>query len=117
MRGIGKTAARHGVRGARVAARRAADAEVDAAGIERLQHAERFCNAKCAVVRQQDAAGAYADSSGLSAQACHQHFRAWIAERGDGVMLGEPVALVAELVRAPGERERLLDRAPRVVAA
>jgi hypothetical protein len=32
-------------------------------------------------------------------------------------MLGEPVAVVAQLIRAPRERQRLLDRAPRVVAA
>jgi len=33
------------------------------------------------------------------------------------VVLGEPVAVIAELVGAPRERQRLLDRAPRVVAA
>src|SRR5438045_332015 len=33
------------------------------------------------------------------------------------MMLGQPVALVAELVRAARERDGLLDRTPRVVAA
>ena len=109
--GVGKPAAADRLRGARVAAGRAADAEVDAPGIERFQHAEALRGAERAVVGEQHAAGADADAPRLGAEARQQHLGAGIGERGDGVVLGEPVAVIAELVGAARERERLLDRA------
>ena len=50
------------------------------------------------------------------AQAREQDLRAGVGERGDGVVLGEPVALVAERVRPARERERGLDRLGRGAA-
>ena len=99
------------------AAGRAADAEVDAAGIERFQHAEGLGDAKRAVVGSSTPPVPDAQALRLRAQARQQHFGAGIGERGDGMVLGEPVAVIAELVGAPRERERLLDRPPRAEAA
>ena len=113
--GVGKVAAAHGARGALVAARRAADAEVDAARVQGFQHAENFSNLEGAVVGQQHAAGAHPDPPGLRAEAREQDFGAGIGKRRDGVMLGEPVAVKAQLVGAARERERLGDCLRRAV--
>src|SRR5262249_32698255 len=51
------------------------------------------------------------------AQAREQHLGARVGERGDGVVLGEPVTVVAERVGAAREGERLLDRTTRAEAA
>src|SRR6185436_6769058 len=96
----GDRAATHRVRRALAAAGRAADAEVDAAGIERFQHAEGLGDAKRAVVGEEHAARAYAQALRLSAQAREKDFRAGVGERGDRMVLGEPVAVVAELLYA-----------------
>ena len=117
MRGVRKAAARDRLRRARVTARRPADAEIDASGIERLQHAEALGDAKGAVVGKQHAARADAQAPRLGAEARHQHLGARIGKRGDGVMLGEPVTVITQLIGAPRERERLIDRAPRVMSA
>ena len=85
-------------------------------GIERLEHAEGLGGAKGAVVGQQHAAGADAQALGFGAQPREQHLGTGIGERSDRVVLGEPVAVVAELFDAARERERFLDRAARVVA-
>ena len=56
--GVRKAPAAHRLRGAGIAAWGAPDAEVDAPGVERLQHAEGLRGAEGAVVGQQHAAGA-----------------------------------------------------------
>src|SRR6185503_16883961 len=69
-----------------------------------------------ALVRQQHATRADADALRLGAQAREQDFGTGVAERGDGVVLGEPVAVVAECVGAARELERLVDRLRGAVA-
>jgi len=114
---FGHHAAADRVRGARAAAWGAADAEVDAAGIERFQHAKGLGDPEGAVVGEQHAPRADADALRLRAQARQQHLGAGIGERADGVVLGEPVAVIAQLVHAPRQLQRLLHRAPRAEAA
>ena len=95
----------------RVAAGRPPDAEVDAARRERLERRELLGHDERGVVRQHDAARADADALGLRRDRRDQHGR---RRRGDGrhvVVLGEPVARVAEPVgelrEANGCRDRL----------
>jgi hypothetical protein len=107
---VGHHAAADRVRSALVAAGRAADAEIDAAGVERLQHAESLGDAERAVVREQHAAGADAHAFRLRAKPRQQNLGTGIGERGDRVVLGEPVAVIAERFDAAREREGLLDR-------
>jgi hypothetical protein len=113
---VGKLAAADGLRGARIPARRATDAEVDAARVQRLQHAEGLGGTEGAVVGQEHAAAADADASRLGAESCEEHFGTRVGERGDRVVLGQPIAVIAELVGAAGERQRFLDRAARAEA-
>jgi hypothetical protein len=98
------------MRGARVAARRAADAQVDAPGIERLEHAEALGGAERAVVGQQHAAGAHPQAFRLGAEPRQQDLGARVGERRNRVMLGQPIAVVAQLFDAAGEGERFRDR-------
>ena len=115
--GVRKVPAADRLRGARVAAGRAADAEVDAAGIQGLQHAEGLGGAESAVVGKQHAAGADAQAARFRAQPCEQDLGARVGERRDGMVLGEPVAVIAQLVGAARERERFLDRPARAEPA
>jgi hypothetical protein len=108
--------ARHRVRGALVAAGRAPDAQVHAPRVECLQHAEDLGDLEGAVIGQKHPACAHAQAPGFRAQAREQHLRAGVGERGDGVVLGEPVALVAQRIRPASERQRGLDRLGRGAA-
>jgi hypothetical protein len=110
-------AAIHRLRGARVAARRSSEAEVDAAGVEGLQHPEALRGAKGAVVGKEHAAGSDAQALRFGAQPRQQDLRTGIGQRCDRMMLSEPIAVVAEGVRAASERECFLDRARRAEAA
>ncbi len=101
--GIWKPAAADRARGACIPAGSAADAEVDAARIERLQHAKGLRDLEGAVVGEQDTAGADADGPRLGPQPREQNLRAGVAERGYGMVLGQPVAAVAELLDPAGE--------------
>ena len=112
-RGVGEAATRDGLRRARIAARRATDAKVDATGVEGFQHSERLGGTERAVVREQNAARSDAHAFRFRAQASKQDLGARIGEGGDRVVLGEPVAVIAELVCAARQRERFLDGAAR----
>ena len=112
---VGKAAAGDGVRRARIATGRASEPEIDAAGIKRFQHAKRLGDAKRAVVGKENAASAHAHAARLRAKARKENLRTRIGERGDGVVLGEPVAVIAERIGTPRERERLLDGAARAL--
>src|SRR5918992_127898 len=108
------------------AARRSASASVSAtiakaqtmtrAASPRALKLSRYGRAKRAVVRKQYAAGADAHAPRFGAQPRQEHLRARVRERRDGVVLGEPVPVVAELLSAAGEGERFLDRAPSPLA-
>ncbi len=94
----------------RVAAGRAPDSEVDAAGREGLERRELLGDDERRVVGKHDAARTHPDARRAGRGRGDQHGR---RRRGDGrhvVVLGEPVARVAELVGAVGEREGCRDR-------
>ena len=85
------------LRGQHVAAGRTAQAEVDASGEQGLQHAEHFCHLERAVVEQY-AAAADADARGRARHAREQYLRTGIGERSYRMVLGEPVAVIAQRV-------------------
>ena len=99
-----------------IAARRPADAEIDAAGVERLEHAEGLGHLERAVIGEHDAARADADRAGLGTEPRQQHLGCRARESRKIVVLREPVAVIAERVREPREgqglRDRLAGRAP-----
>ena len=89
---------------------RAPDAEVDAAGRERLQRGELLGHDERGVVRQHDSAGADPDAAGAGGRGGDEHRG---SRRRDGrhvVVLGEPVAPVAERVGALRDGEGSGDR-------
>ena len=97
------------VGGQRVGARRAAEREVDAAGEQAGQQAEALGDLERRVVREHHAAAADADPLGGRRHRAGQHLRRRAGER-EAVVLGEPVAVVAEPVGEPREVERVLQR-------
>ena len=90
---------------------RAPDAEVDAPRVERLEHPERLGGPERAVVGKQHAAGADPHAPRLGAQTREQHLGAGIRQGTDRVVLGEPVALIAERLGAPRQRQCFVHRA------
>ncbi len=85
-------------RGHRIAARRAAQPQVDAARRGGLQQRELLGDGQWRVVGQHDAAGAQPDVAGLGREVGEQHRRAGGGHRGHVVVFGHPVAGVAQLV-------------------
>src|SRR6266513_2266793 len=102
---------RHGV-----ASRGAADAQVDAPGKERLQHAEGLGDLQGAVVLEHHAARAHTDPRRARGDLTDQDLGARAPEPRRRVVLGQPVAVVAEAVTQLGELERLVDRVRRCPA-
>ena len=93
-----------------IAARRPADAEIDAAGVERLEHAEGLGHLERAVIGEHDAARADADRARLGTEARQQHLGCRAREGRKIVVLREPVTVIAERVRKPRKRQGLRDR-------
>jgi hypothetical protein len=85
-------------RGHRVGARRAADAEVDATGMRGLQERELLGDGQRRVVGQHHAAGPQPQLRRVCAKERDQHRRAGGRDGGHVVVLGHPVAGVAEVV-------------------
>ena len=83
----------------------APDPEIDAAGIERLQHAEGFGVFERAVMAQHHAAGTDPQMPGLGGNPGNQDLGRGAGEAGQAVMLGKPIAVVAEPIDMPGELE------------
>ena len=84
----------------------AAEAEVDAAGVERLQRPELLGDHQRRVVWQHDAAGAEADLLRVGADVGDQDRGRRAGDRADVVVLGVPDAPVAEPLRNLGEADR-----------
>ena len=99
---IGATAAQR-PGGSHVGAGRAAETQIDAARIQRLQGAELLGDLQRRVVRQHDAARADADTLGTSGQIANDHRRGGAGDADHVVMLGHPEALVAQLFGLPGQ--------------
>jgi hypothetical protein len=96
-------------RGALVAARRAAHPQVDAAGEKGLQHPELLGHLERAVVREHHATRAHPDVTRHRGHLGDQHLGAGPGQAGRGVMLGQPVPMVAPALRRAGELEGLVD--------
>jgi hypothetical protein len=86
----------------------AADAEVDAPGEERLQHAKVLGDLQRAVVREHHATGAHTDAGRLRGHLADEDFRRGAGEAAAGMVLGEPVAVIAEAVGGARELERVV---------
>jgi hypothetical protein len=99
-----------------VAARRAAEAEVDAAGIDGGERPELLGDLVGRVVRQHDPAGADADRPGRPGDVADQDRGRGGGDAGHVVVLGHPVAVVAPLLGVPGEVDGVGDRLARVAA-
>ena len=97
----------------RVRARRAADAEVDPLRVQAGQGAEHLRHLQRAVVREHHAAAAHADLLGGLGHRRDQYLGRGARERGRGVVLGEPVALVAEPLGVAAEVDRVVERLSR----
>ena len=97
-------------RGAHVAARRAAHAEVDAPGRQRVEHAELFGHLQRRVVRQHHARAADADAAGARGHGGHQHFGRGAHDGRQAVVLAQPEPLVAQGLAVHGEIDGVADR-------
>ena len=95
--------------GVGVSAGRAADAEVDAAGIEGFERAELLGDLERGVVGEHDAAGADADRGGVVGDIGDENGGGGGGDAGDVVVLGEPVAGVAEAFGVLGEVAGVLE--------
>ena len=89
---------------------RAADAEVDAAGVRGLQQRELLGDGQRRVVGQHHPARAQPELRRLRGQMRDQHRRAGGRHRGHVVVLGQPVAGVAEPVGGLRELRRRRQR-------
>jgi hypothetical protein len=98
------------LRGVQVAARSPPDAEVDATGRQRLQHAELLGHLQGRVVREHHAGAADADARGAGRDGRHQQFRGRADDAREAVVLAEPEAVVAERLAERGEVEGVANR-------
>jgi len=87
------------------AAGSAADAEIDAVGKHGVEGAKDLGDLERGVVREHDAAAAYADAGGFGGGAGDEDLRRGAGEEIHGVVLGVPEARVAESVDVASEVE------------
>ena len=99
--------AAEGRRGDRIGARRPAEAQVDAAGVERLECAELFGHGERGVVGEHHPAGADAQRGGGVGEVGDQHRRRRAGDAGHVVVFGHPVPGVAEALDVLGELDRV----------
>lgn len=85
-----------------IAARRAAQAQLNTARIERVERAELLGNHQRGVVRQHHAAGAQAQRGGIGGEIANQYRRRGAGDAGHIVMFRQPVAVVAALLGEAG---------------
>ena len=95
---------------AAVRARRTAEAHVDAAGRQRVEHAEDLGYFERRIVRQHDAGAADADALGGGGNRRHHDLRRGADDGRMVVVLRHPEALVAQRLAVLGERHGVADR-------
>ena len=95
----------HRERGDAVGAGRATQAQVDAARMQRLEQAERLDDLQRRVIRQHHPAGANAQPLGPAGDVLDHDLGRGTGQAGRVVMLGEPVAVVAQPVGKLGETD------------
>jgi hypothetical protein len=98
---LGRAAQRRG-RGL-VRTRRPADAQVDAAGMQCLEHAELLGDHQRDMVRQHHPAGADPDDPGGVGNMADQHRRGRTGDTGHVVMLGDPEPPETQPLGVPGQ--------------
>ncbi len=98
------------VRGHRVRARGAAQRQVDPLRVQPRQHAEALGHLERAVVGQHHAAAAHPDALGRGGDRPDQHLGAGARQHRPTVVLGHPVAVVAQPVGQPRQVDRLVQR-------
>ncbi len=97
------------LRGHLVGPRRASEAEVDAAGREHLQHAELLGDLERRIMGEHHPARADADVARLARHLSDEDLRAGAREGIAVVVLGQPVAVIAQRIARLGERDGLGD--------
>ena len=90
-----------------IGAWRATEPEIDAVRVERSQRTELLRDHERRMVRKHDAAGAHPNGSGAASHVTDDHGRGRARDARHVVMLGEPEAAVAQLVRALSQAERI----------
>ncbi len=93
-----------------VGARGAPDAEVDAPRVQGLQNPEGLGDLQRGVVGEHDPAGAHPDPLRHARELSDQDLGRGAGDAREVVVLGQPVALVAELVGEPGKLEGVAKR-------
>ena len=99
-----------------IGARRPADAEVDAPGVQGLQGAELLGNDQRCMVRQHHPAGAHADGRGAARDVADDHGGGGAGDAAHVVVLRHPIAPVAPTFGVPGEVEGVGQRLGRIAA-
>ena len=94
----------------RAAAGCASDAEIDSVRIECVKHAKCFRDFHRTVVGEHHAARADSDVRSLGGDSRDHDFGRGACECAGRVMLGDPVALVAETIGEAGELDRVAKR-------
>ena len=94
--------------GQRVGARRAPERQVDAAREQAGQQAEGLRDLEGAVVGEHHAAAAHPDTGGRGGDRADQRLGARSGEHRPAVVLGDPVAVIAEPIRQARQIERVL---------
>ena len=107
--GVGAVALER-VRGHRVGPGRAADPEVDPPREEAGEDAEALRHLERAVVREHDAAAADPDPAGRRGDRADQDLRRRPGDEPSPMVLGDPVAVVAEPVGQPRQVDRVAQR-------
>ena len=105
---VGRGIEREG--GAPVRARRAAQPEIDAAGRQRVEHAEHLGHFERRVVRQHDAGAADPDAPGGGGDRGDHDLRRRADDGRMVVMLGDPEAVVAQRLAVLGQGYGVADR-------
>jgi len=108
--GTAHTVAAQGVGGELVGARCTAKAQVDAAGIQRLQRAELFGDHQRRMVGQHHPAGTEADARGVGRQITDQHGGGGAGDAVHVVVFGDPETLEAEPFHVPRQRQGVVQR-------
>jgi hypothetical protein len=108
--GVGVQRAPKGHRGGPVRARSATQAEIDAAGEQRLQRAKLFSHLQRGVVRQHDPPGPNPDARCTSPHVTNEHGRGRAADAGHIVVLGQPEPRVAQPLCVLRQLQRAAER-------
>ena len=108
--GVGREIAAERAGGELIGARRAAEPEVDAPRVERLERAELLGDHERRVVRQHDPAGADPDGRGGAGDVREHHRRGGARHTGQVVVLRDPEAPIAPALGVLREIDRVLQR-------